>query len=527
MKTLLLMVLALLGLGACGLQTPAGQPDPDRTYDLLITGGTLADGTGNPPHEADLLAKDGEIVFIGELRDREQYEADRRIEAAGRVVAPGFIDAHAHGDPLQTPEFENFLAMGVTTITLGQDGSSPDRRDLGGWMQEVEDAAPAVNVGVFKGHGTLRDLADVGPVPDPGPEKIDRMAKLVERAMADGAYGVSTGLEYGDARFAGMQELVRVAEPVARSGGLVMSHMRSEDEQEVDEALDELLEQGVRSGSDVHVSHIKIVHGNDPGHAERMLQRMDEVRTSEDISVTADLYPYTASFTGISIVFPEWALPPNDYEQIRRERGDELASYLRDRVQQRNGPEATLFGTGPWAGMTLEEVAEELEKPFEQVLMEDIGPGGARAAYFVMDEQVMQRFFRDPNVMVSSDGSPGMRHPRGYGSFAKVIEEWVAGEELLSIEEAVYKMSGLPARTIGYDRSSQSRPDIDQLPRGFLKEGYAADLLILDPKQVEARADFKDPYRAANGFDYVFVNGEAAIEDGEPAGVSNGQMLRR
>ena len=212
-------------------------------------------------------------------------------------------------------------------------------------------------------------------------------------------------------------------------------------------------------------------------------------------------------------------MPPNDFDDVVANRRDDLAEYLRNRVNMRNGPEATLFGTEPWAGMTLADVAEQLNKPFEDVLIDDIGPRGAGAAYFVMNEDVMRRFLIDPYVMVSSDGSPTMRHPRGYGSFAKIIRQYVNEEELLSLEEAVYKMSGLPAKTLGL-----SNPEKVEVPRGLIREGFAADLLIFDPAQVRDTATFEEPHTYAEGFDWVFVNGVAVIEDGErnaklPAGV--------
>ena len=185
----------------------------------------------------------------------------------------------------------------------------------------------------------------------------------------------------------------------------------------------------------------------------------------------------------------------------------------------RNGPEATLFGTAPWAGMTLAEVAEQLDKPFEDVLIEDIGPRGASAAYFVMNENVMQRFLQDPYIMVSSDGSPTMRHPRGYGSFAKIIHNYVVEEELMTLEEAFHKMSGQSAQLLGL-----SDPEKVDTPRGMIKEGFAADLVIFDPQNVRDVADFENPHQLAEGFDWVLVNGVSVIENGEindklPAGV--------
>jgi N-acyl-D-aspartate/D-glutamate deacylase len=262
------------------------------------------------------------------------------------------------------------------------------------------------------------------------------------------------------------------------------------------------------------------VYASDPDRAEDILSLMDEAR-QEGISISADVYPYTASFTGIGIVFPNWVTPGN-FEEIKETRRSELEKYLRNRIAMRNGPEAALFGTAPWAGMTLAEVADSLNKPFEDVLIDDIGPTGASAAYFVMNEEVMKRFLQDPYVMVSSDGSPAMHHPRGYGSFAKIIDDYVNEENLLTLEEAVHKMTGLPAETLGL-----SDPNQAETPRGLIREGFAADLLIFDPANIQDTADFESPHQYAEGFEWVFVNGMAVIEDGNRNEVRPSGVIRK
>jgi N-acyl-D-amino-acid deacylase len=487
------------------------------TYDILIRGGTIIDGTGNKGYTADLLIKDNMIVHVGKV-NTEKIDAHEIIDAAGKVVAPGFIDAHAHGDPLSTPGFENFLAMGVTTITLGQDGSSPEVRNISEWMDEVDDIQPGVNIGMFVGHGTVRRLAGVDYRTEVYTNDLERMAQLVDIAMEAGCFGLSTGLEYEPGSLTGMDELVAIAQPVGRHGGLVMSHMRSEDDDKIESALEELLTQGLKADCPVQVSHIKITYGKDASRAEDILAQMVTAR-EKDLQVTSDLYPYTASYTGIGIVFPDWVKPPNEYEKVVEKRRDELAQFLRNRVAQRNGPEATLFGTEPWIGMTLADVALQLNKPFEDVLIDDIGLYGASAAYFVMHDDVMERFMIDPYVMICSDGSPTMHHPRGYGSFARIIRKYVNEKQLLTLEEAIHKMTGLTARTIGYDA-------IDN-PRGFIKPNFTADLVIFNPDNVRDTAVFEKPHLLAEGFDYVFVNGIAAIEDGIFTGNRGGVVLKK
>lgn len=492
---------------------------PVAAETIVFRGGTVVDGTGDSARVADVWVSEGRIVAVGDAPD---LEAEREIDATGQIVAPGFIDTHAHGQPLETPDFENFLRMGVTTICLGQDGGSPFAGDLEEWRQEIEAAGIGPNIAPFVGHGTIRRRSGVGIEPDPTAEQTAAMVELVERAMAAGAFGLTTGLEYQPGSFAGMDELVAIAKPVAARGGLVMSHVRDEDEGDVLAAVDELFEQGRRSGARVHVSHIKTVYGRGAEVAETLLDQMDEARAG-GTKVTADLYPYIASYTGIGIVFPDWAKPPYQYETVVRAKRAELATFLRERVHLRNGPEATLIGTGKWRGKTLAEIAEETDRPFEEVLIE-MGPGGASGAYFVMDAAVMERFLVDPQVMICSDGSPTMLHPRGYGSFARILAEFVRERRLLSLEEAIFKMTGLPAKTLGLERPSQEKAEI--LPRGLLKTGWAADLVVFDLENIAAAASFEKPHTFAEGFSFVMVNGQLVIDAGESSRLRPGQVLR-
>ena len=507
------LLLLFLFLLICGCSTETNQ----NHYDLLITNASIIDGSRADAFDGSILINEGVILEVGTVETTNRT-FDQVLNADGRVVSPGFIDTHSHGNPLETPRFDNFLSMGVTTISLGQDGSSPGTGFVSVWMDQVDSLGTGPNVVHFTGHNSLRRLVEAPRKSDLDSARVELIRELIVNAMEDGSFGLTTGLEYDHGTFANLQELISIAKPVAEAGGLVMSHMRNEDEDAIAESVTELVNQGLGSGANIHASHLKIVFGDDPQQAEDVLSIMQDAR-NDGLQVTADLYPYTASYTGISIVFPDWALPPNDFNEVVENRRAELEEYLRNRVNQRNGPEATLFGTDPWAGMTLADVAQELGKPYEDVLIDDIGPGRASAAYFVMNENVMRRFLEDPFVMVSSDGSPAMRHPRGYGSFAKIIRQYVKEEQLLSLEEAIYKMSGLPAETLGLDD-----PDIVETPRGLIRKGFAADLLLFDPVYVEDTATFEHPHAYAEGFDWVIINGSAVIEEGElnqrrPAGV--------
>ena len=514
------LLLPLVLLPACTLGGDSDEVEESAgaatvgPYDLLIDGGTVVDGSGDPGRPADVLVRDGRIAFVGELDPDtiEMAEGGERFDATGLVVAPGFIDAHAHGDPTDPddPPFTNFLAMGVTTILLGQDGGSPPPAELAAHLDSVDAARPVVNVAYLVGHNTIRRESGVG-FDDPDSEGLLRMSELVRQGLDAGAFGLSTGLEYDPGSRAAMDELVAIARPVGEVDAVVSSHLRSEDADRVEAALDELIEQGERSEARVHASHLKIVLGRDTVRAASLLDAMSRAEAL-GVEVTADVYPYTASYTGIGILFPEWARPPNDYETVLAERRDELAAYLRERVESRNGPGATLFGSTELAGRTLADVAEERGVPFEDVLIE-LGPDGASAAYFVMDEAVMSWLLEDPRVAVSSDGSPTMQHPRGHGAFARVIRRYVVEEGLFTIEEAVRKMTGLTASIFRLDD-----PDVVEVSRGQLRAGWAADIVAFDPEAVYDPADFEHPHRLAEGMSAVWVNGRLALRSGEPVG---------
>ncbi len=506
------LLFILLLAGACRQFSPFQSfiSENGTNYSLLIRNGLILDGSGAPPRAGDVLVRGDTILYTGEV-DTSLISVEQTIDAGGRYISPGFIDTHAHGDPLETPAFENFLAMGATTICLGQDGESPLLEDIRNWMQQVDSVGPGVNIAMFVGHGALRELSGTAYKPEPTPPEMARMEQLLNDALDAGCFGLTTGLEYTPGLYAGEEELLALARVVGRHNGLIMSHVRNEDNDAIEASLRELLRQG--QYCNVQVSHLKVVFGKGKERAEDILALLEEARSNSRFSVTADLYPYTASYTGIGIVFPQWAKPPNDYEKVKRERREELLDFLRRKVMARNGPEATLFGTKPYAGKTLAQLSAEQGRPFEEVLL-DIGPAGASGAYFVMDEALQARLLADAHVMVCSDGSPTMHHPRGYGSFARIIETYVQKEQLLSLPEAVRKMTSLPAQTLGL------------ADRGLIKPGYRADLLVFDPENVKATATFPDPHRLAEGMEWVVVNGRVAFRGGQ-AKTRNGRVLRK
>lgn len=504
--------LALVFLTACSPpEAPFLAEYP--SIDLLIENGQVLDGLGNDAVEANVVVVGDRIVYVGETgftADDLSQRVLRRVDASGKIVAPGFIDLHSHGDPLETPEFENFLAMGVTTITLGQDGSSPEVDSLRDWMDAVADQGIGTNLAMFVGHGTLRTQSGIGMAASPAPEDMDRMLGMLDEALKF-TFGMSSGLEYNPGLNASTTELRALAKVVGENDRMIMSHMRNEDDDQLEASIAELLEQG--EDARVHISHLKSVYGKGVDRADEILGILADARAS-GVEITAEMYPYSASYTGLDIVFPVWAKTAEQFAIAKAERRDELAEYLRNRVNQRNGPEATLLGTDPWTGRTLAELAHEMELPFEDVLIDVIGPQGSYGAYFVMNDELQARLLQDPNVGVCSDGSPTGFHPRGHGTFARIIESFVMKNKSLTLPGAVRKMTSFPAGVLGLS------------DRGVLQANMLADLIVFDPANVRENATYPDPLRLADGFDVVIVNGKIARENGQLDAAMHGLVLQ-
>lgn len=490
---------------------PTSAPPPifqsNETVSVWVKGGSVVDGTGSPARRADVVVNADKIVFVGQV-DPDQ-KAKTIIDASGLIVAPGFVDAHAHTDPLGN--VDNVLAQGITTIVVGQDGFSPDPK-IASYLAGIDKKKPRVNVATLIGHASVRNDAGVGAKKKPSKRELEAMSKRVAHAMDEGAFGLSTGLEYDPASRAEPEELAAITVPVGERGGIVMSHMRSEDDDKIEAAIDELLEQCASSKAKAHVSHIKVVLGKGEDRGRAILKKLADARAKGQ-SVTSDVYPYTASYTTLAILFPPFARPPNSYKKAKKDRYNDLVLHLKQRVESRNGPEATLLGTGKYAGKTLKDAADQARRPFAELLA-DVGPGGGSAAYFVMDEDVLKVFLADPFVMFGTDGSATSSHPRGYGTFAKVFGSYVSEAGPLTLALAVRKASSLAAETLGLK------------DRGRLAEGFFADVVVFDPKTFKDRATYERPARKAVGMETVIVGGVVEWDDGKPVKGRGGRALR-
>ncbi len=510
MKYILPLVLSVI-IGCQGKSSFDDVVSESNDFDILIQGGQFIDGTGVSPFQADLLIRADTIAYIGSV-DVSRINTSKIIDAKDYMVTPGFIDTHAHGDPLFGPEMNNFISMGVTSIVIGQDGSHlSGEMSLEQRMDAMEEQGTLLNVASLAGHGTLRSEAGVHYEGTPTEEQLTAMGEALQTALDIGCFGMSTGLEYVSGMNAEEDELIYLAKIVGNNDGLIMSHMRNEDDDQIDASIDELLVQGQHCK--VHVSHLKVVYGKGKDRGQQILTRLENAR-SNGINVTADSYPYTASYTTIGIVFPEWSKTPEQFEIAKRDRKTELKDYLFKRVRKRNGPEATLLASAPYTGKTLAQLAEESGTTYVDVLME-MGPNGSGGAFFIMEDSLHDVFIESPDVMISSDGSPTMRHPRGYGTFAKIIERYVMKKRSIPIELAVHKMTGLPAQTMGFQA------------RGTLQVGNAADVLVFKPEEVKENATFADPFQLADGFNHVIINGILVKSGGRVLVDNAGQLLRK
>jgi len=488
-------------------QETVSEPDIDSVAVAIINGNIL-DGTGKKAYSANIYINADSIVYVGNLTN-PNLKIGKIIDAKGNYVSPGFIDLHAHGDPLSTPDFENFLAMGVTTIVLGQDGSSANVRDLKGYIDTVNQQNLGVNIVEFVGHGTLRNLAGIGVKSKITETELEKLKEILKEQLKY-TYGLSTGLEYAPGLYAEESELLALAEIVGANEKMIMSHTRNEDDDAIIESIKELSRQG--SQTRVHIAHLKSVYGKGATRGNEILDTIKKIRKS-GVRLTADMYPYMASYTGISIVFPDWSKTPQQFAKAKKTRRKELEDFIRNKVNLRNGPEATLLSAAPYTGKTLAEAATSKNKPFEQFLIEDLGPQGSSGAYFVMNKELQETFLKDPIIGICSDGSKTGHHPRGHGTFAKIIETYVVNDSILPLEEAVRKMTSYAAEILQLKK------------RGTLTIGNKADIVVFDTKNIKAPADYVNPHQLAKGFEKVLVNGKLVRSNEKLVTALSGKVL--
>lgn len=499
-------------------------------FDILIRGARVVDGTGNPWFRADIGLRSGRIAAIGPLEGRT---ADRVIDAAGRVAAPGFIDVHTHveRDLDKFPRGDNFLTDGVTTIVTGNCGGS--RTNLAEWFAKLEKSGLGLNVASLIGHNSVRS-AVMGTANRPATsEEIAKMQALVEQAMREGATGFSTGLIYIPGTYSNTEEVVALAKAAAKYAGVYASHMRDEGEK-ITEAIDEAVRVGKEAGMRVQISHFKIDNRGLWGASVKSLALVEKYRR-EGVDVVVDQYPYDHSSTNLGITLPSWALADGRQAIVERLKSPATRSRIKSdmlaHLAAKGQPDysyATVAGfeaDRSIQGKTISQINVDRGRPATasseaETILEILEKGTPSMVYHSMSMDDVERIMRYPNTAVASDGSVlefgvGVPHPRLYGTNARVLAAFVRDRKVLTLEDAIRRMTSLPARTFAFR------------DRGMLREGFAADIVIFDPARVQDKATYPDPHQYTEGFDWVLVNGIPMIDNGKVAARAGGQVVRR
>jgi len=520
--TSIFRIFCLVGLGVGATRAA------DLEFDLVIRGGRIVDGTGAPAYHGDIGINQGRIIALGRpLTGRGRDEVD----AAGLIVAPGFIDVHTHAEEIdELPRAENFLRMGVTTLILGNCGSSAV--DVGGFFRKLQATNISANVATLIGQGSVRIRVMGGSfMRPPTTDEMERMKGLVDAAMRDGAVGLSTGLIYLPGTFTKTEELIELAKVSAKYDGLYVSHMRDEGPKIFD-ALDELFRIARESGCRAEVSHVKLSGPASWGRASEVIAAIEKAR-SAGLDITQDQYVYTASSTGLSQLVPEeWreggkfaanlADPEKKARMIAQMRAN-LAKNARTNyayaVIAEYRPDPSLNGLNLVDAARRKYGRDSLEDQIELILVIQAG-GGASGVFHGMSEEDLKLFLRHPNTMIGSDSgvrrfNEGVPHPRGYGNAARVLARFVREQPVLRLEEAVRRMTSLPASTYRLR------------DRGQIREGAWADLVVFDPDRVEDHSTFQEPHQYATGFRSVVVNGVIVVRDDVHLGARAGRVLRR
>src|SRR5678815_4557031 len=498
------------------------------SFDLLVINARVIDGSGNPWFRADVGVRDGRIVRIGRIAPSE---ARQTIDARGQILAPGFIDVHTHVESIYSlPAAENFVRMGVTTLVTGNCGSSTTNVDE--FLGRTTKVPIAVNLATLIAHGSVRrqvvGLDDRAPTLD----ELKRMEDMVDQGMKDGAVGLSTGLIYVPGTYAKTDEIVALARVAGRYGGLYATHMRNEGDKVAD-AIRESIQIGEQAGLPVEISHFKISNKKLWGQSPMTLGLVRDAR-ARGLVVTVDQYAYTASSTSLDSRLPSW-LRAGGLEEAKKRLADkatrERAINDTKEALKRSGFKDYSFAVvasyepdKSFNGKSIAEITKEVKKKSDvtsqiEQMLEMYEAGGAGMIYHGMGEDDVKRIMQEPFTMIASDSGvrqidESVPHPRGYGNNARVLGHYVRELKLISLEDAIRKMTSLPAQTFGFR------------DRGLIREGFAADLVIFDENTIIDQATFDKPHQYPLGISYVIVNGAPVIENNQLTAVRPGVALR-
>lgn len=523
-------------------------------YDIVIRKSIVVDGTGSPPFRADIGISGDEIKAVGDL---SQAKAEVVIEADGLIVAPGFIDIHNHSDLtiFEVPTADNYILQGVTTIAIGNCGSSPAPltdvnyeevvkrvgrehpgveirwRTFGEYLKALEDIRPAINVVPLVGHGTVRS-AVLGFDPRlPSERDVEKMKELTREAMESGAFGISTGLIYIPGIFSTIDEIVEVTKVAAEYGGIYSTHMRNEGVGLLDSVY-EAITIGMRAGVGVEISHLKASGRPSWGKVVAALKVIEDY-AMRGYDVSADAYPYPAASTSLVTLLPKDIRGGSSEEVLRRLMNPELVKELKQRLGEEVFEERYISWSdimisysprhSEFEGMRLDKIAEAMGvDPVEavvRILIDDELATGM--VTFTMTERDVGTVISHPLVAIGSDGNvgkfgEGKPHPRRYGTFPRVIAKYVREEKIISLQEAIRKMTSLPARKLRL------------WDRGIIRPGFKADLVVFNYYTIQDTATYENPHSYPRGIRYVIVNGTVVVERGKlVASARSGKILRR
>ena len=503
-------------------------PQSAETYDLVITNGRIIDGTGNPWFRGEIGINNGRIVKVGRVGTRTGRQT---IDAHNQIVAPGFIDVHTHvEDIFGNPSAENFVRMGVTSLVTGNCGGSVT--DVAGFLGHFGEKPLTVNLATLIAHGSVRakvmGLDDRAPTPD----EQQKMNAIVEQAMKDGAVGLSTGLIYVPGTFAKTDEVVELAKVASKYGGVYASHIRDEGNG-VAAAINEAINIGEQAKMPVEISHFKISSKALWGESPMTIGLVKAAR-DRGLTVTVDQYAYTASSTSLDVRLPNWVVAGGRSEGRKRvadaEMRKKIVAEMKADLKEKNFKDysfayvASYRANPEFNGKNIAEIAQmvrgkkKVDAQIDQVL-EMYDKGGASMVYRVMDENDVQNIMRQPFTMIASDSGvrefgAGVPHPRGYGNNARVLGHYVRDLKIITLEDAIRKMTSLPAQTFNLR------------DRGQIREGFAADIVIFDETKISDKATFEQPHQYAEGFSTVIVNGKVVFDGTKMTGVTPGQALR-
>ena len=522
-------ILIVAFLCICGAYRSAGQQPTAPRYDLVITGGQIVDGTGTPPRRADLGIKGGRIATLGAIPKADLRGAEI-IDASGLIVAPGFIDVHTHADDLADhPRADNFVRMGVTSIVAGNCGSSAV--DVSKAITTIEQTGTAVNFATLIGHNTVRRAVMGTADRDPTISELAKMKSLVWRAMVDGAVGVSTGLQYVPGTYARAWEIMELVRIAGDAGGVYASHMRNEGTA-LEDAVAETIRVGEASFCRIQISHLKVDSPSRWGASAKALALIDAARARGTI-VEADQYAYTAASSSLGIRFPSWVLEGGAAPMATRLNDPPTWAKIKVEMQkllsERGLSDLSFAVVASYAadpslnGLTMKQVAaktqgaDSLDAQLDAARAMMLG-GGASMVYHFMSDGDVERIMKHPHVGIASDSSvltmgEGVPHPRGYGNNARVLGEYVRTRKVITLEEAIRKMTSLPASQFRFTG------------RGVLAAGNAADVVVFNRATIGDAATFEKPHAYARGIPHVLVNGVPVVRNGEHTGARPGVVL--